>query len=100
MRRHSPNEDPEVEGLILEMQRDGLPMPAATMLHAVEDPDWRSTRRTHDWRAYVPPSLRRRWVSLPLPTRLCVFGTAELVALEEESATTMVTGPAYPRSGP
>lgn len=94
MRPDTDPADPEVERLIAEMQRDGVPLSSRTVLGKVESPDWGSTRRMHDWRAYVPRSVRRHWASLPLATRLCVFETAELMALREEPGATLVTGPA------
>jgi hypothetical protein len=35
--------------------------------------------------------MRMEWDLLPLVTRLCVFETAELAALEEDAGTSMVT---------
>jgi hypothetical protein len=83
-----------IEQLIFEMNGDGIPLSATAILRAVQHPRWEAATTAHDWRAYVPPTVRRGWDSLPLAGRLCVFETAEMVALNEEVGAAMVTGPA------
>lgn len=103
MRRSVPGGEGELERLLAGLRRDGVPLPAAAVLQAIRDPHWETTRSAHDWRAYVPPSVRQAWRSLPVAGRLCVFETAELVALAEDAGAAMVTGPAgitYDESGP
>ncbi|MEJ2504289.1 MAG: hypothetical protein P8177_13410 [Gemmatimonadota bacterium] len=80
--------------LIAAMQRDGVPLEEAAVMEEVEHPHWERARGHRDWRAHVPRSLREAWGSLPLGTRLCVFETAELTALEEHQGAVMITGPA------
>lgn len=47
----------------------------------------------HDWRKHVPSTMRDIWGTLPLHTRLCVYGSAEFSAMEEDVDSAMVTGP-------
>lgn len=85
--------DAEVDRLLARIGDDGVPLPPPAVLVAVEEPSWSDVRGTHDWRRYVPPSVREAWSSLSLCARVCVFVTAELVALEEAVGAPMVTGP-------
>ncbi len=94
MKRFSPYAQAAVGRVIAEMKEDGVPLSETAVLQAVEEPHWEATGSVHDWRAYVPPSVRRGWESLPVATRLRVFEVAELVALGEETGAPMVTGPA------
>lgn len=87
----------EARRRIAAMQGDGVPLDETSVMEAVEHPRWERTRGHRDWRAHVPRSLRDTWGSLPLGTRLCVFETAELTALEEEQGAVMITGPARRR---
>jgi hypothetical protein len=96
MREHEANREPDARRLIAAMRGDGVPLDETSVMDAVEHPRWEKTRGRRDWRAHVPRSLRHTWESLPLATRLCVFETAELTALEEEEGAVMVTGPANP----
>jgi hypothetical protein len=91
MRRAS---EPEINRLLSRMATDGILLAPDAILDAVEHPCWERPRRGCDWRTYIPPSVRSQWDLLPLVTRLCVFATAELIALEEDPGTTMVTGSA------
>lgn len=86
--------DSEVLRLLDGINADGIPLAPRAILDAVEQPHWEATRRIHDWRSHVPPTLRQDWEALPLTTRLCVFETAELAALDEDVGVAMVTGPA------
>lgn len=94
MRPGVPEDETELARLMVGMRRDGVPLPAAAVLQAIRDPRWETTRSAHDWRAHVPPSVRRAWPCLPVTGRLCVFETAELAALAEDVGAAMVTGPA------
>jgi len=94
MRRRPSSENATIERLIAEMKRDGMPLSGTAVREAVEHPHWEAASPARDWRAYVPPSVRRGWGSLPLTARLCVFETAELMALSQDVGATMVTGPA------
>ncbi len=91
MTRHDV--DPEAERFLARMREDGLLEDPDAILDAVEAPDWQASRGVHDWRNYVPPSIREAWPSLPLVTRLCIYETTELVALAEQVGDPMVTGP-------
>lgn len=94
MKRENPYTRAGIDRLIAEMNEDGIRLSGTAVLRAVSDPHWESVRGGHDWRAYIPPSVRRCWADLPVATRLRVFEVAELVALAEDSGATMVTGPA------
>jgi len=89
---HAEGED--ADRLLAMMISDGVPLPRSAILDAVQQPRWAAAGGVHDWRKYVPPSMREVWDSLPLPARLCVFETAELTALDEEVGAAMVTGAA------
>jgi hypothetical protein len=84
---------PTIADLLLRMRHHGVLWDPEAVLDAVEHPHWERARGVHDWRAYIPPSVRADWLRLPLIGRLCAFETAQLQSLEEEAGT-MVTGPA------
>jgi hypothetical protein len=84
----------ETSRLLSQMAADGVPLTPGAILDAVEHPRWETTSGGSDWRTHVPRSVRSEWDALPLATRLCVFATAELVALDEDPGTSMVTGSA------
>jgi hypothetical protein len=88
-------DDKEAARLMGGMKRDGIPLSEREVLEAVEDPRWEAAGGVRDWRVYVPGSVRGRWGFLPLPARLCVFETAELMALSQEVGAAMVTGPVW-----
>jgi hypothetical protein len=94
MRDEEAGRHVDTRRLLAAMRRDGVALEEATVIEAVEHPNWERATGSHDWRAHVPRSLRETWESLPLSTRLCVFETAELTALGEERGAVMVTGPA------
>lgn len=94
MTAKTPPRDPEIDRLLDRIGRDGVPLPPQAILAAVAEPCWGATRAIHDWRTYVPPSVRETWDSLPLYARLCIYETAELMALDEDVGASMVTGPA------
>jgi hypothetical protein len=84
--------EPEIHRLLSRMSADGVLLAPDAILAAVERPCWERPRSGCDWRTYIPPSVRSEWDVLPLVTRLCVFATAELIALDEDPGTSMVTG--------
>jgi hypothetical protein len=97
MTHRDADESAEIARLIMEMERDGVPLSPAAVLREVEHPNWAAAVSARDWRAHVPRSVRRVWDSLPLASRLCVFETAELTALDMDAGATMVSGPAARR---
>ena len=62
------------------------------VLATLEDPRRDRPFLSHDWRRHVPPALRDTWDTLPLDTRLCVYESAELSAMDEDSDSVMVAG--------
>ena len=73
------------------MAADGVPLAPGAILDAVQRPCWEKAGRGSDWRTHVPPSVRSEWEALPLVARLCVFETAEIIALDDPPGTSMVT---------
>jgi hypothetical protein len=88
--------EPEVTRFLSLIKADGVPLSPEAILDAVERPHWEATGGARDWRSYVPASMRSDWNVLPLIARLCVFETAELVALDEDAGASMITGPPSP----
>jgi hypothetical protein len=83
----------DIERLLARIREEGVPLPRDAVLAAVEEPRWETTREYHDWRRHVPPAVRTAWSHLPLRARLCIFETAELMALDEAEGAAMITGP-------
>ena len=50
----------------------------------VENPDWDSRGKVHDWRNHVPPEIRDVWHMLGHEARLIAYAMAEDVAGNEE----------------
>jgi hypothetical protein len=73
MRDEEAGRHVDTRRLLAAMRRDGVALEEATVMEAVEHPNWERATGSHDWRANVPRSLRETWESLPLSTRLCVF---------------------------
>lgn len=50
----------------------------------IENPQWGSTGRVHDWRNYIPDAVQANWERLSLETRLVAYCMAEKQASDEE----------------
>ena len=84
--------DSDVEQLLARITEAEIPLSAAAILEAVEQPRW-DAESVRDWQSHVPGSIRQLWDELSLAARICVFDLAERAAWDSNVGTPMITGP-------